>query len=121
MSIIDTWLIIYVQCTAAREKRARDNPRFKRDISFRPVIEYTIVVAGRSWLSTVPAIVYFGLRRSIKGLPACTTSFGLTETFSTTHLAIPSSALMAISNFIASRMLTTFSFSTLSPSLISTF
>lgn len=43
MRIVDTWLIIYVQCTAAREKRARDNPRFKRDISFRPVIEYTSV------------------------------------------------------------------------------
>jgi hypothetical protein len=69
----------------------------------------------------VPATVHFGLRRSINGLPACTTSFGLTNTFSTTHPAISSSALTGISSFIASRIVTTFSFSILSPSLISTF
>jgi hypothetical protein len=77
--------------------------------------------ADEKYVASTTPIAYFGFRSSTNGLPACTTSFGLTKTFSTTHPVISSSDLTGISSFIASRIVTTFSFSILSPSLISTF
>jgi hypothetical protein len=76
----------------------------------------------RRWKYVGPStlIVHFSFRSSTNGLPACTTSFGLTKTISTTHPVIWSSDLADISSFIASRIVTIFSFSILAPSLIST-
>jgi len=60
-------------------------------------------------------------RTRATGSPAFTTSFGLTNSFSTLDPASSSSARTAISNFIASKIVTTSFALSSSPSLATTF
>lgn len=66
-------------------------------------------------------MIYFARRRSIRGFPAWTTSFGFTNIFSTLAPAILCSALTGISSFMASKIETICSSLMTSPSLTSTF
>lgn len=64
---------------------------------------------------------FSALRSSMSGFPADTTSFGLTNNFSTVAPFMLCSALTGISSFIASRIDTICSMSILSPSWTSIF